>query len=226
MYNDPNQQPQQPQNPYELPPTKYARPPYKSPYGVPSASYEPTQYAPQPLYEPTQYAPPPPPYKSPYDVPPIPGYTQVPLKPKRSLRWLWITLSIIGGITVLSCAGSLALSFLGYNILSPTASASATANSYYQAIENKDYATAYNYLANDMYTSGGQAITLSFYTNIAQADDLFSGPVTSFTQTNSSINSGKASVTMSIKRNGNPYVVYLQLQQNNGNWQITQYNGI
>lgn len=206
MYNDPNQSPQQPQqNPYEVPPTQYAGPP-PSPYRVP----------------PTQYVPPPPPY----GVPLVPGYTQVPLPPKRSLRWLWITLSIIGGVLVLSCAGSIAFSFLRSNILSPTAGASTTANSYYQAIENKDYATAYNYLANDMYTSGGQAITLSLYTNIAQADDLYSGPVISFSQSNISINSGKVSVTMSVKRNGNPYVVYLQLQQNSGNWQITQYDNI
>ncbi len=135
MYNDPNQPPQQPQqNPYELPPTQYAGPPQQppsNPYEVP-----PTQYAGQP-YNPQQYGAPP--YNQPpsqYAPPPVPGYAQVPQPPKRSLRWLWITLSIVGGVLVLSCIGCVFFVARGYNILAPTVSASVTASSYYQAIEN------------------------------------------------------------------------------------------
>lgn len=223
MYNDPNQPPQQ--NPYEVPLTQYARPPYNpSQYGVPSSSYEPTQYAPPPPYEPTQHAPPPPPflYNSPlYGGSSIPNYGQAVQQPKRSLRWVWITLSIVGAVLVLSYVGSIIL-----NTLTPTAAATNTANAYYHAIENKDYANAYNYLSSDMQTGDGQSLTLSLYTNIAQTQDLLLGPVTSFSQSSVSMGNGKVSITLSVTRNGNSYVVYLQLQQYNGNWQITQYNTI
>ncbi len=222
MYNDPNQPPQQPQqNPYEVPPTQYAGPPQPNPYEVP-----PTQYAGQPPYNPQQYGPPQQYNPSPYAPPLVPGYTQVPPPRKRSLRWLWITLSIIGGILVLSCAGCVIASVMGYNILAPTVSASVTATSYYQAIENQDYTKAYSYLANNMQTTSGQPLTQSLFTQGAQAKDTVAGQVTNFTQTNISTGNGTASITMSITRSGQSYQVHLKLQQNNGTWQIIQFDTI
>lgn len=217
MYNDPNQPPQQPQNPYEIPPTQYAG----------QSPYEPTQYA-GPQYNPQQqYGTPP--YNQPqppYAAPPFPGYAQAPQQPKRSLRWLWITLSIVGGVLALSCIGCVVLGALGYNILAPTVSASVTASSYYQAFENQDYTKAYSYLANNMQTTSGQPLTQSLFTRGAEAKDASAGQVTNFSQTNISTNNGTASVTISVTRSGQPYLVHLQLQQNNGNWQITQFDTI
>lgn len=53
---------------------------------------------------------------------------QLAQQPKQSLRWLWITLSIIGNFLLISC-----VSCAGYNSLAPTMSAGDTANAYYQA---------------------------------------------------------------------------------------------
>ncbi|HLX41220.1 MAG TPA: DUF3824 domain-containing protein [Ktedonobacteraceae bacterium] len=229
MYDDPNQPPQPPQNPYEIPPTQYAG----------QSSYEPTQYAGPPPYNPQQYgappnnpqqygAPPPPYNPQQYGVPPVPGYAQAPQpqQAKRSLRWLWITLSIVGGVLVLSCIGCVFFVARGYNILAPTLSASVTASSYYQAIENQDYTKAYSYLANNMQTTSGQALTQTLFTQGATAKDVTDGQVTNFSQTNISTSNGIASVTMSVTRSGQPYVVQLKLQQINGNWVIIQFNTI
>ena len=68
---------------------------------------------------------------------------------KRAFRPLWIILSIIGGILLLSCAGYIIL-----NILAPPLNAAATSNAYYQAIEHKDYTKAYSYLSPN-YPVGG-----------------------------------------------------------------------
>ncbi len=226
MYNDPNQPPQQPQqNPYELPPTQYAGPPQQpqsNPYEVP-----PTQYAGQP-YNQQQYGTPPPYNPSPYAPPLVPGYTQVPLPPKRSLRWLWITLSIIGGVLVLSCAGCLVASAMGYNFLKTTVvGPTEVANSYYQAIESQNYSQAYSYLADNMQTTSGQPLSQTLYATTATAKDTVSGQVTNFTQTGFTNNNGTAAITMTVTRNGQAYDVHLKLQQNSsGTWQITQYDTI
>lgn len=222
MYNDPNQPPQQPQpNPYEVPPTQYPVPP--SPYEVP-----PTQYA-APQYNQPAFGAPPynPPAAAPYGAPPVPGYGQAPQQPKKSLRWLWITLSIVGGVLVLGCAGCITLSVLGYNLFAPTVGATVTANSYYQAIKNQDYTQAYSFLASNMTTTNGGPLTQSAFTTGATAEDTTLGTVTNFSQTSISTSNGTASVTISVTRSGGQsYVVHLQLQQINGNWLITQFDNI
>src|SRR5689334_21190863 len=84
----------------------------QDPSGPPSYGQQPSG---QPQRPPTGHVPPPygseyvppqqPPYQQPqYGIPPFPNYAQ-PQPPKRSLRWLWITLAIVGGILVLACAG-------------------------------------------------------------------------------------------------------------------------
>ena len=219
MYYDPNQPPQQPQqNPYEIPPTQYAGP---NPYEVP-----PTQYA-GPSNNPQQYGTPP--YNpSQYGPPPVPGYAQVPQPPKRSLRWLWITLSIVGGVLVLSCAGCVIASAMGYNFLKTSVvGPTEVANSYYQAIENQDYSQAYGYLANNMQTTSGQTLSQNLYATAAQGKDTTDGKVTSFTQAGFSNNNGVASVTITVTRNGQPYDVHLKLQQDSSStWKITSYDDI
>jgi len=226
MYNDPNQPPQP--NPYDVPPTQYPVPP--SPYEVP-----PTQYAAPPYNQPAFGTPPynPPgaaPYNpAPYGAPPVPGYAQAPQpqQPKKSLRWLWITLSIIGGVLVLSCAGCITLGVLGYNIFAPTVGSTVTANSFYQAIEGQDYTKAYSYLASNMQTTNGTALTQDVFTTGAMAEDSSLGTVTNFSQTSVSTSNGTASVTMSVTRSGGQsYVVHLKLQQINGNWVIIQFDRI
>lgn len=222
MYNDPNQspygQPQQPQSPYNQPPTQY--PGSSNPYEMPPV----TNVPPSNPYEmpPTQYAGP-----SQYNVPPVPGFAQPQLQPKRSLRWLWITLGIVGGVLLLSCAGCFIAGAAGYNFFAQTVIGPTTvANSYYSAIQNQDYAKAYSYLDSNMQTLSGQTLTQDLYTTTATAKDTTDGTVTGFTQTGYTTNNGTANITMSVTRNGLTYDVHLQLQQTNNNWVITSYDAI
>ncbi len=141
-------------------------------------------------------------------------------QPERSLRWLWMTLSIIGGLLLISCAVYIILSVLGYNILAPTLSATDTANAYYQAIENRDYPKAYSYLAPDFPVGAHERFTGTRFIAASQAEDTSAGPVTSFTQLGSGMNNSIAIISMSITRGVQSYTVQLQLQQNQGAWQI------
>jgi hypothetical protein len=100
--------------------------PNQPPYGAPN----------QPPYG----VPPqtPPPYGTPNQPPygGVPPYAQPPA-PKRSLKWLWITLGIVVGIFVLACGG---LAVLGGTLIGGPSS---SVDSYYKAIEGQDYTTAY-----------------------------------------------------------------------------------
>jgi Domain of unknown function (DUF4878) len=209
MYNDPNQ----PQQPYGQPPNG----------GVP-----PTQYVP-----PQQYGGQQPQYGG---MPPQPGYGYpAPPPQKTSLRWLWITLGIVGGVLVLICGGCTLLSFMGIGlfgqVVNTVVGPTTAANAYYQNIENQNYAQAYTYLDTSSVTSSGQAInTQSAFITLAQAEDLAQGKVTSFSQTNISTAStngvNTATVTMTVTRTGSTYTVQLQLREENGTWKIVGFDNI
>ena len=187
---------------------------------------------------PTQYTPPPPnygqqPYNPPPDymyggAPPMPNYEQ-PRK-KSSLRWLWITLAIVGGLLVLGCGGCAIASYAGIGYFAKTiAGPSVAVNSYYQNIKDQNYDQAYTYLD----TSGtvqSQFVNASSFAQVAKAQDQVKGPVTAFSQTNISTDStngvNTASVTMSVTRSGAAYAVQLQLKEENGVWKITSFDTI
>src|SRR5438874_157741 len=112
------------------------------PYGQP-----PTQYTPPPGYGQEQYRGAPP--------MPGPGYAPQQAPRKSSLRWLWITLAIIGGIAVLGCAGCIIASVAGVGFFAKTViGPTTTANAYYQAIKDQDYAKAYTYIDTSKISSG------------------------------------------------------------------------
>src|SRR5438309_6178190 len=131
-----------PDQPFGQPPTQYTPPPGygQQPYGQPPPGYGQQPYGqPSPGYGQEQYRGAPP--------MPGPGYAPQQAPRKSSLRWLWITLAIIGGIIVLGCAGcaiasAAGIGFFAKTVLGPTT----TANAYYQAIKNQDYAKAYTYI--------------------------------------------------------------------------------
>ncbi len=216
MYDGPNQ-PQQP------PPGQPQQPPYGQPPPGPS-----TQYNPQ------QYGPPQPPYgPPPYGAPPVPGYPPgyaVPQQQQKgSLRWLWITLGIVGGIVVLSCAGCAIAGAFGFNILSQTVAPAVTAQSYYQAIQNQDYTKAYSYLDSGSIAAGNQqAATQDAYAKVAQVEDTTLGKVTKASVSSINVDSANtnARITMTVTRNGQPYDVHLQVKKVNGDWKITSFDKI
>ena len=105
------------------------------------------------------------------------------------------------------------------SVLGPTT----TANAYYQAIQNRDYTSAYTYLDTNGVTVAGQTVTQDAFVKAAQLYDTAKGPVTSFNQTTVNVDSSgnTASVTMSVTRNGSPYTVNLQLKKVGSDWKIT-----
>jgi len=162
--------PQQP--PYEQPTAQYNQQP---PYGQPQQ---------QPPYGPYGQLPPNnPPYGQPqpaYGQPPYgqpPMYAQ-PQPQKRSLRWLWITLGVVGGILVLACAGCGVAVALGYNFAAKIAGPAVVSASYYSAISKQDYTSAYSYLDTSTVSIQGQTLTEQEYAQAAQAIDTTQGKVT------------------------------------------------
>ena len=233
MYNDPNQpqppygQPPNYSNPYEQGQQPYGQPPYgqpQPPYGQPSYN------APQP-YGPTQYGTPP------YVAPPTPGYAQ-PQQPKKSNRWLWITLGIIGGLLLLGCVGCVVVfGIIGRGVqqtvtnVEQTATvvsgqgAQFTAQAYYAAIEAQDYTTAYSYLDSNLVTTTNQPLTPDLYTQAAKGRDTSLGQVTKYTI--SAATNDPNSITVSVTRGqGKTYTVHLKFTQTSSGWKITSYDEI
>nr|BBH93659.1 hypothetical protein KTA_18580 [Thermogemmatispora argillosa] len=200
----------------------------------PPGGYEPTQYA-----GPTQYGSPygtPPPPPSAYGrAPAVPGPGQYgvsygqplqpPPSPRRSLRWLWITLAIVASVMVLACGGCALLGFVAFLTSNPDS----TVNSYYSAIQQQDYNRAYSYLAIDTLTVQGEDMgaSESGFALVAAAVDRQAGTVTSYSITSSSTNGDEATVTVHVTRSsGIAYDVHLQLTKISDEWKITQLDNI
>lgn len=245
---------QQPSEPDELPPTQYAPQPspYEQPPVQPPKPDElpPTQYAPQPpLYGQQPVQPPPyqgqspaysqqPPSPPPYGqqpppygqqpqyggVPPIPVGYAAPPPQKKSLKWLWITLSIVIGVFVLTCAGC--GSWLLYASRGGPDSA---VQSYYNAVEKQNYTTAFNYFApGATFTSpqNGKTTQLpseAVYVATAELVDKEVGVLTDY-QTKSSSGSDNSRITATLTRNGQQYQADLRMTQIDGNWKILNFD--
>ncbi len=212
-----------------LPPYGQSQPPYGQP---PPYGQSQPPYGQQPPYEQTQ-----PPYGQPenqgyqqptqyYGPPRQGGYMPPPPQPqKKSRRWLWITLGIIGGIIVLGCVGCGITAALGVGFFARSIGSTVVADEYYTAIKNQDYSQAYTYWDTSGVTSvQGQQVTEQTFTVLAEAVDKLKGPVTSFVaQPNTN---DPSLVTVMVTRNGSPYSVQLQFKQINGNWKIVKANSI
>ncbi|HLI05056.1 MAG TPA: hypothetical protein VKV40_00640 [Ktedonobacteraceae bacterium] len=205
-------QPPYGQQPYEQTPPPYGQ---QQPYGQTQPAYGQAEY--QGYQQPTQYAPP---MQGGYMPPPPQSQPQ-----KKSLRWLWITLGIIGGIIVLGCIGCGITAALGVGFFAKTIGPTVVADEYYTALKNQDYVQAYSYWDTSSITSvRGQQVTEETFAALARAVDRLKGPVTSFVaQPNPS---DPSQVTVQVTRDGTPYDVQLQFKQVNGNWKITRADGI
>jgi hypothetical protein len=205
---------QQPYGQPQQPPTGYIPPPYGPEY-VPPQQQPPYQ---QPPYQQQQYG-----------MPPIPNYAP-PQPPKKSLRWLWITLGIIGGIIVLSCIGCAVASAFGISFLAKTVGQPAiVASSYYQAIKQQDYAKAFTYLDTSAISlPNGQQATQVAFTTAGQVLDQAQGVVTNYTPSNIQTNNGIATITMTVTRqhSSSSYQVHLELKQQGNDWKITSIDNI
>lgn len=197
----------------------------------PSRAYEPTQYAGPPQYGlPYDTPPPPPPVGSvlvtsnisQYGVPP---YGLPPQPPRRSLRWLWITLAIVAGVVILACSSCVLVGV----IAALTASPDSTVNDYYSAIQQQDYSEAYSYLEADTLTIQGKKIspTESSFVLAAQVIDQEAGTVTSYSITSSHTSGDEATLVVHVTRSsGIAYDVHLTLIKIDSDWKITQLDNI
>ncbi len=232
MSNETPQQPprEQPGNQYTQQPPfeqRYQQPPQGHPqygqpqqfgpvpqnpaFGQPQQFGQQPQYAQQPPIGQPQYGQPP------YGQPPV--YTQ-PQPQKRSLRWLWITLGVVGGLLVLGCAACGILGALGVNLFAQAAQPAVVAGQYYGAVSQQDYTKAYSYLDTSSVSVQGQTLTPQAYTQAAQVLDTTQGKVTKASPTSYNVTNDTATVTMAVTRGSATYDAHLQLKKIGNDWKI------
>jgi len=222
-------------NPNQPPQGQPGQPPYQ-----PSSEIPPTQYVPQPSYgQPKQQGPyNAPPSQQPYQpygqapfnqVPPLPNYAQQPPQQKRSLRWLWITLGIVGVLIVAGCAICGILTANGIGFLAQKAGPVVAADEYYAAVQKQDYTTAFSYLSPDAtLTSQGQTVPVGGsqqgYAQAAQLLDARFGTVTSHTV--ASNGSDTTILTINVTRTKlASYSVRFTMVQVGDTWKIKNMEG-
>ncbi len=197
MNDGTNQPPPQPP-PYDQPTAQYIQPPYGQPLQPPP--YGQPQYGQQPPYSPPMYAQPP---------------------QKKSLRWLWITLGVIGGLLVLACAGCGILGVIGFNFAAKVVGPAVVSANYYSALSKQDYATAYSYLDTNTASIQGHTLTEQEYAQVVQIVDTTQGKITKFSSASfNTDNSNAATVTMRVTRSSRTYDVHLQLKKIGNDWKI------
>ncbi len=150
-----------------------------------------------------------------YGSPSAPGYTQLP---RKSHRWVWITVGIIalvfiiGGIIIAWGANWAFTSY--YN------SAYRASDMYYSAFKTQDYSQAYSYLGSHLQTE----YSLQAFTQAAQQQDATAGKVSSFSMPNFPTGD-PAYITLTVTRmNGTTYDVHLELRQEGGGWKVTGFD--
>ena len=145
-------------------------------------------------------------------------------------RVLWTSLAVLGGLLVLIPVALYLVLFIGFESAdkaSPTVGDAFTAaRHYYQAVQQRDYTTAYSYIAPQAtMTVNGQTSIIDSATTlaaIAQTSDQKDGPITSFTPTDGSFEQGKLIVDMIMRvtRSAGSYDVHIQVGLSNGKWKI------
>lgn len=140
-----------------------------------------------------------------------------PMPRKKSRRGRWILLVIVVLLLIGGATTAIILVVTG-----PSRAVNSVVQSYYSAVEQQDYATAYTYLDRQYTISSGLQIRLSqnAYTLTANATDLAAGKLTAYTITNTEIANGIATVTLNVTRGGTVRQVSVQLLQIGGNWEI------
>lgn len=209
---------------------------YNDPYGNPYPGGGQGQQPPQNPYEQPPNQNNVPPFTQYNAQPPLPNYAVPPQQPKQSLRWLWITLIVLGVILVLGCG---VCGFIVYGIgksanqtitqAEKAIAPSLVVNEYYQSIEGQRYATAYSYLDPAIQTLDGTPITADTFTTAAQSVDTKDGLVSNFTVSISPgiDNTGnQATYTVKVTRNGTSYTSTIGLKLESGSWKIVSYDRI
>lgn len=193
------QHPQQPPPPY---PGPYGQPPYaSSPYGQPYPPYAP--YA-----QPYGYGPPP----------------QAP-QPRASNKGLWIGLSILGVVILLSCIGCA----VGFGLLINNTTRAFTSSFGPDLVatelcndeEVSDYTAVYDLFSSDLQSQ----TTQDAFVAASQAREQSNGVVQNCVpQSPSQPQSASARVHITLTLNDGPHSGYITLVQQGGLWQIDSYD--
>lgn len=204
-------------------------------------AYAPSQYPPvqqQPSQQGgTQYPPPGLPAYPAYPAYPAgmpvygqPYQQQPPVK--KSRRWLWILLSVLGVIMLASCG---LCGWGAYTFVSSTyqqvSGALNVVDDFYSNLQAENYSAAYSDLAPQGQIIG---LTQSQFTVQASKLDQQYGPVTSFVlgqpsfsnDANTGPNLSRFTITVDIKRTRLSYTALVTVKKIGGTWKITQYDRI
>ncbi|GHO74342.1 hypothetical protein KSD_21130 [Ktedonobacter sp. SOSP1-85] len=209
-----------------LPPTTPAQ---ATPSHIPSGQYQ----APLPAYQGYPYPPPAGPFPAP-GMPPYPYPVMPPPRKKSSLLWLWITLGVLGGVTLLGCGICGVLGYLGVSLVqSDTVQAPTRVTLYYQSLQTMDYTKAYTYVSPGASFSithdDGSTTQISdeeTFTSAAQSADQQLGSIESSSPRLVSLNNTVAKIAVTVTRTNKVYVVHLTLNKINGSWKIVEADGI
>ena len=170
----------------------------------------------------------------PYGQPPYGQPPYVPQRPKRSLKWLWITLVVVGAVLILSCG---ACAILVFSSNGPFSAATKMFNQglnsglvvgqYDQALQSRNYSQAYSYL-DPAATIEGQPVTQATFIQKAMQAEAQQGPISNIAPKNFQFSPDmkQASVPVNVTRNHRTYTVLLNLKNEGGSWKITSASGI
>ncbi|MBV9257663.1 MAG: hypothetical protein JO215_06565 [Ktedonobacteraceae bacterium] len=151
---------------------------------------------------------------------------------KKSYKWLWISISILGVLLLAACGFcGWAFSQFFTPIVQSETNALNVANNYYEALQNKDYAGAYQYL---MPQGTIQGMTQATFTQRAENADSQYGTVRSYTpgsvnivtSSNSAFDFSRFTVVVNVARTNQSYSVLLTLQKSGNNWKIVDFDRI
>ena len=174
------------------------------------------------------------PNQPPYDQPGQPGqppYDKVSLPTaQRSLRWLWITLAIVGVLILAGCATCGILTTKGIGFLAQAAGPVIAADQYYAAVQKQDYTRAFSYLSNDAtLTSQNQTVpignSLQAYSQAAQLLDAQFGIVTSHQVAANGSNTAVLTISVRRTRLTAAYSVRFTMAQVGNSWKIQHIDG-
>lgn len=166
-----------------------------------------------------------------YPPPFVPSYEQRP-PVKKSRRWLWITLSIVGAVLLITCG---LCSWAAYSFFAPAVQGVSgslnTVDDYYGNLQSKDYAAAFGDI-NTQYELS--SLTQAQFVKEASARNNQYGAILSYTPgqpayastPNGGFDFTRFTISVDVKRAKLSYTTTLYLRKIGNNWKITNFDSI
>lgn len=161
-----------------------------------------------------------------------PPFVQGPPPVKKSRKWLWITISTLTALVLLSCC---LCTWQVARLVGPTSTqvfgavinGTQVSTDYYVALQNQQYPQAYSYLSPE---GSIQGITSDqFIAKATKQDDLY-GPVLRYTVGQPILNNydGKSldsfTIKVDVSRKNKNYTSLLHIKRINNEWKITDFD--